>query len=71
MVCFHLCTQEEAKDHRAATGDVIGVDLGIKKLATLSDGRTFENPRALRKKITALKRASRRHSRKAKGSRNR
>ncbi|GHO47744.1 transposase [Ktedonospora formicarum] len=66
-----ICVHEDAKDPQPATGEVIGVDLGIKRLATLSDGRTFENPRALRKKITALKRLSRRHSRKAKGSRNR
>jgi putative transposase len=66
-----ICVHEEAKDPQPATGDVIGVDLGVKTLATLSDGRTFENPKALRKKITALKRASRRHSRKAKGSHNR
>ncbi|GHO48969.1 RNA-guided endonuclease InsQ/TnpB family protein [Ktedonospora formicarum] len=69
-ICVHGDAEGE-KDPQAATGDVIGVDLGIKRLATLSDGRTFENPRALRKKITALKRTSRRHSRKAKGSRNR
>ncbi len=54
-----------------ATGGVIGVDLGIKVLATCSDGCTFANPKALRKKLTALKRASRRHSRKKKGSKNR
>ncbi|GHO48303.1 RNA-guided endonuclease InsQ/TnpB family protein [Ktedonospora formicarum] len=62
---------EEEEGPRPATGEAIGVDLGIKMLATLSDGRTFKNPKALRKKITALKRASRRHSRKPKGSANR
>ncbi|WP_220198830.1 transposase [Ktedonospora formicarum] len=62
---------EEAKDPQPATGDVIGVDLLIKQLATLSDGRTFENPKALRKKLTMLQCLSRRQSRKAKGSRNR
>jgi transposase len=66
-----ICVHEQEEASQAATGTVIGVDLGVKTLATLSDGRTFENPKALRKKITALKRASRRHSRKAKGSRNR
>ncbi|GHO50818.1 RNA-guided endonuclease InsQ/TnpB family protein [Ktedonospora formicarum] len=69
-ICVHE-QAKEAKDSQPATGDVIGVDLGIKRLATLSDGRTFENPKALRKKITALKRLLRRHSRKAKGSHNR
>src|SRR6266581_6100133 len=63
--------QEEHPDPEVATGPVIGVDLGIKTLATCSDGRTFTNPQALRKKINALKRASRQHSRKKKGSQNR
>ena len=54
-----------------ATGPAIGVDLGIKMLATVSDGRSFANPKALRKKLNALRRSSRRHSRKQKGSQNR
>lgn len=66
-----ICVHEEQVEPTRATGEVIGVDLGIKTLATLSDGRTFANPKALRKKINALKRASREHSRKEKGSNNR
>ncbi len=66
-VCFH----REHEETTPATGEPIGVDLGIKTLAVLSDGRTFENPKALRKNINALKRASRAHSRKTKGSKNR
>ena len=66
-----VCVHEEQTEPTKATGAPIGVDLGIKTLATLSDGRTFENPKALRKKINALKRASRRHSRKQKGRKNR
>jgi len=66
-----ICVHEEQREPTPATGKVIGVDLGIKTLATCSDGRTFDNPKALRKKLNALKRASRRHSRKQKGSQNR
>jgi putative transposase len=66
-----ICAHESLAEPTQATGDVIGVDLGIKTLAVLSDGRTFANPSALSKKITALKRTSRRQSRKAKGSQNR
>jgi len=66
-----ICVHEEVKDPTRATGEAIGVDLGIKTLATLSTGETFDNPKALRKKINALKRASRKHSRKKKGSNNR
>jgi putative transposase len=48
-----------------------GVDLGVKALATLSDGTTIEGPKALRRNIKALRRRSRAHSRKVKGSANR
>ncbi len=48
-----------------------GVDLGVKALATLSDGTTIEGPKALRRNLKALRRCSRAHSRKVKGSANR
>lgn len=63
--------QEEQADPLPATGPVIGIDVGITTLATLSDGRTFANPKALRSRLKALKRISRRHSKKQKGSSNR
>ncbi|GHO64800.1 transposase [Ktedonobacter sp. SOSP1-52] len=66
-----ICVHEEQAEPMPANGEVIGVDLGIKTLAVVSDGRTFDNPKALRKKLTALKRTCRRHSRKKKGSNNR
>lgn len=50
---------------------IIGVDLGIKTLATCSDGQTFKNPKALRSNLELLKRRSRQMSRKVKGSNNR
>ena len=46
----------------------VGVDLGVKHLATLSDGTVVENPRYLRKSERKLKRAQRALSRKVKGS---
>jgi putative transposase len=49
----------------------VGVDLGIKTLLVLSDGTTFENPKALRKNMKRLKRLQRGLSRKQKGSKNR
>ena len=49
----------------------VGVDLGLKQLATLSDGTVFENPKALRRNLTKLKRLQRSLSRKVKGSSNR
>jgi putative transposase len=52
-------------------GPVVGVDLGIKKLATLSDGAEQPNPRHLKQRLRKLKRCQRAVSRKRKGSRNR
>jgi putative transposase len=49
----------------------IGVDLGIKTLATLSDGTPFENPRPLKHALKRLKRLERQKSRRKKGSKNR
>ena len=52
-------------------GPVVGVDLGVKTLATLSDGATEPNPRHLRSCLKQLKRCQRAVSRKRKGSCNR
>jgi putative transposase len=49
----------------------VGVDLGIKAMATCSDGRAFEAPMPLRKHLKRLKRLGRRLSRKVRGSRSR
>ena len=50
---------------------VIGIDLGLKHFAVLSDGRKIASPRFLRRAETKLRRAQRALSRKQKGSRNR
>lgn len=50
---------------------VVGVDLGIKTLATCSDSEVFENPKALGKNLKRLKKLGRLVSRKQKGSKNR
>ena len=63
--------QYEMSEPIQATGEPLGIDVGIKTLATLSDGRTFDHPKALRSRLKALKRASRNHSKKQKGSNNR
>jgi len=52
-------------------GAPVGVDLGVKTLATLSDGTTFANPRALGRRLRKLKQLHRSLSRKEKGSKNR
>lgn len=50
---------------------VVGVDLGIKTLATCSDSEVFENPKALGKNLKRLKKLGSLVSRKVKGSKNR
>jgi len=54
-----------------ATGESVGVDLGIKELAIVSDGQRFENPKPLRKAQKKLKCLSRELSRRKKGGKNR
>lgn len=49
-------------------GGAVGVDLGVKALATLSDGTVVENPRYLKKSERKLKKAQQALGRKAKGS---
>jgi Probable transposase len=53
------------------TESVIGIDLGLKHFAILSDGRKIASPRFLRRAEKKLRRAQRALSRKQEGSRNR
>lgn len=48
----------------------VGLDVGLNRLATLSDGRRFENQRPLRTLLKHVRRANKRLSRRKKGSRN-
>ncbi len=52
-------------------GPAVGVDLGVKTLATLSDGRVFENPKSYRRNLRLLRRAQKIVSRRQKGSKRR
>ena len=63
--------REEPAVRRAPKGGAVGVDLGIKTLATLSDGTVIKNPRYLRKAERKLKRAQKVLSRKTTGSKRR
>lgn len=49
----------------------VGVDLGIKTFAVLSDGNEIDNPRNLKKSLERLKTLQRKVSKKVKGSSNR
>ena len=67
---FIACLVETEIETLPILDRIIGVDLGIKTLATCSDGTTFENPKALSKNLKKLKRKQRQLSRKKKGSNN-
>lgn len=62
--------EEEYEEESNGSG-VVGVDLGVKTLATCSDGTIYENPKALKKNLKKLKRKQRQLSKKKKGSKNR
>jgi putative transposase len=61
--------QEQALPAKA--GPIVGVDLGVKTLATLSDGTAIPNPKPLKRRLKKIKRLHRAVTRKQKGSRNR
>lgn len=62
---------EQGQSVPVNTGPVVGVDLGVKTLATLSDGMVIPNPRHLKRRLKKIKRFHRAVSRKVKGSQNR
>ena len=61
----------ELPDPPPATGEPLGVDLGLKTLAVVSDGREFDNPRALNKAQQKMRRLQRELAGRKKGSGNR
>jgi putative transposase len=63
--------EKEIPDPKASYQPVVGVDLGILALATVSDGTRIENPRALKRDLGKIKRLQREVSRRKKGSANR
>lgn len=69
---WFVSVQVESPDrgHSNAKNEVVGIDLGIKTLATCSDGTTHENPKALKKNLKKLKSKHKQLSRKKKGSKN-
>lgn len=66
-----VTVQEDIPDPKPKGRKAVGVDLGLKTLATLSDGIKIVNPRALGRRLKKLRRLARSLSRKKKGSKNR
>ncbi len=68
-----ISVETEDKSHlpQAENQGVVGVDLGVKALATLSTGETITGAKPLKRLMAKLKRLSRSLSKKVKGSTNR
>ncbi len=67
FVSITVEVEHEVPTHR---GGPVGIDLGIKTLATLSDGMVFENQRHYRHNLGRIKGLSKGLSRKVEGSQN-
>lgn len=63
------CSFDVPRPEPTTNTDIIGVDLGLKTLATLSTGALFENPKFLRKATKRLRRQQRAVSRRFKKGR--
>ena len=66
-----LAVEVERDDPQPVEGPVVGIDLGLKCFAVLSDGTQMQSPKALAKALRRLRHRQRLHSRKQRGSRNR
>ena len=65
-VCFSCECAEPAP--LLATGQSVGIDVGLKAFATLSDGQELANPRFFRREEHALAKVQRAHSKLEKGT---
>ena len=70
FVSITVDTTEAPKAVELSTHSVVGIDVGINTLATLSDGTQYDNPRPLKRYERKLKRANRRFSKKKHKSKN-
>ena len=66
-----LCCTDVVIKPLEKTGNLIGIDLGIKEFCITSDGEMIENPKFLKKSLDRLAKLQRELSRKSKGGSNR
>jgi putative transposase len=66
-----LTIEKEISTPEPVKGEIVGIDVGLDHFASLSDEQKIVAPKPLNKKIKRLKRLSKQHSRKIKGSNNR
>ncbi|MCM0593543.1 MAG: transposase [Gloeotrichia echinulata IR180] len=59
------------KEVEVKTGKIAGFDFGLKTFLTCSDGSKIESPQLFKQSISAIRKASKQHSKKLKGSSNR
>jgi len=71
FVSITVDTPQESTPAKAKNQGAVGVDLGVKALATLSTGEVIPGPKPHKAKLCRVKRLSRALSRKVKGSKNR
>lgn len=67
-ISFNVEVEHVPSDNQ---GGAVGIDLGVKTLASLSDGTAYENPKTLRRYQKLLARAQRQLAKKQKGSKRR
>lgn len=66
---YHILFTIDQKEQRlASSGKVVGIDMGVKQIVVLSDGRKVNNPRFLKQQKQRIAVAQRRLARKTKGS---
>ena len=65
-----LCQEVEPR-HLESSSEAIGIDVGLKTFAALSNGQFIENPRFFRKEEKALAKAQRKLAKRKRGSRER
>lgn len=53
------------------TGEIAGLDFGLRTFLTCSDGSHIDSPLFLKQSLNAIKKATYQHSKKLKGSANR
>lgn len=58
----------EESESKFETGKIAGFDFGLKMFLTCSDGTKIESPQFLKQSLNAIKKASRNHAKKRKGS---
>jgi putative transposase len=66
-----LAVEQFRPEPESVVGPLAGIDVGLQSFAILSDGQRIDSPKPLKKALKRLRRRSRQHARKQKGSQNR